>query len=173
MFAGHPVKNTMTPPSSLRPSSLLSTFLLVIVIFVIPTQASFINLASVPCGLSKVASRTPKVIGGRPAQPGQFPWTARNYWTCLSTFLTMWHLCKRTSDQVTVIVWSMFEKSLVFGREAEEAGGPSTTAPAASWPPDTSWRRPTACSGPRRLTGRSSSESTDLTQPTRGNRWSR
>jgi len=50
--------------------------LLVIVILVIPAQASFINLASVPCGLSKVASRTPKVIGGRPAQPGQFPWTA-------------------------------------------------------------------------------------------------
>ena len=77
MFAGDPVKNTMTPPSSLRPS--LSTVFLVIVILVIPTQASFINLASVPCGLSKVASRTPKVIGGRPAQPGQFPWTARNY----------------------------------------------------------------------------------------------
>ena len=79
MFAGYRVKNTMTPPSSLRPSMSTVFPLLVIVILVIPAQASFINLASVPCGLSKVASRTPKVIGGRPAQPGQFPWTARNY----------------------------------------------------------------------------------------------
>ena len=79
MFAGCPAENTMT-----QSPSLLVISVAVMMLTMTPTLAS-INLARVPCGISS-KGRNLRVIGGKPASPGQFPWTARKHQMCTRVF---------------------------------------------------------------------------------------
>ena len=78
MFAVFSAKNTMTQ-SCLNPP-FVQYLIVAIVVTIIQPSSSVINLANVQCGQSKVSDRIKggRVIGGKPALPGQFPWTVRN-----------------------------------------------------------------------------------------------
>jgi len=69
-------KNTW---SSLRPSLALLLLLLVFNAFSSPTaKAGFpINLADIPCGKGSLQPRSSRIIGGKTAVIGQFPWAVR------------------------------------------------------------------------------------------------
>merc|ERR1719490_661122 len=61
--------------SSLRPSLALH---LVFNVFSSPTKAGFsINLADIPCGKGALKARSSRIIGGKTAVIGQFPWAVR------------------------------------------------------------------------------------------------
>jgi len=64
--------------SSLRPSRALLLLLLVFNVFSSPTKAGFsINLADIPCGKGALKARSSRIIGGKTAVIGQFPWAVR------------------------------------------------------------------------------------------------